>query len=87
VARPSRFCRAVWKQDVNGEPLYEIVHDEIREVFVAPRWPSRSASRPRQNRATSSDFSFTRFFVPLLGSAVATITASRVEVADNIRRS
>ena len=26
---------AVWKEDVHGEPVYEIVHNEIREAQIA----------------------------------------------------
>jgi hypothetical protein len=32
---PSDFAVAVWKQHVNGEPVYEIAYDEIREASIA----------------------------------------------------
>jgi hypothetical protein len=32
---PHRYAVAVWRRDEEGEPVYEILHDNIREVKIA----------------------------------------------------
>jgi hypothetical protein len=32
---PRDFAVAVWKQDMNGQPVYEILHDQIRDARFA----------------------------------------------------
>ena len=32
---PHRYAVAVWRRDENGEPVYEILHENIRELTVA----------------------------------------------------
>ena len=32
---PHRYAVAVWGRDEGGEPVYEIAHDNIREVKIA----------------------------------------------------
>ncbi len=32
---PRRYAVAVWRRDEEGEPVYEILHDNIREVKIA----------------------------------------------------
>jgi hypothetical protein len=32
---PHKFAVAVWRRDEDGSPVYEIVHEDIREVKVA----------------------------------------------------
>ena len=32
---PHRYAVAVWRRDEDGEPVYEILHDNIREVKIA----------------------------------------------------
>ena len=31
---PHRYAVAVWRRDEDGEPAYEILHDNIREVKI-----------------------------------------------------
>ena len=32
---PHKYAVAVWRRDEDGSPVYEIVHEDIREVKVA----------------------------------------------------
>ena len=43
----------MWKQDVHGEPVYEIVHDEIREARIAAAREKDSLRQDPRHRTAS----------------------------------
>jgi hypothetical protein len=44
---PNKFAVAVWRGDESGEPVYEIAHEDIRDVSVAATI-ARAAEAPAQ---------------------------------------
>lgn len=46
---PHRYAVAVWRRDEDGEPVYELVHDDIREVKIAATL-ARTAEREAERR-------------------------------------
>jgi hypothetical protein len=48
---PHRYAVAVWRRDEDGEPVYEILHDNVREVKIAAtlaRTAEAQAAEPRR---------------------------------------